>query len=684
MIEGSADGVTADGRSGRILAKRSVSTTRTDTPVIETPQSVSTVTRKQLDDQNPQTVGNALRYTAGVLSDPDATTRYDAVFLRGFGGFGTSTSYVNFLDGLRLPRGQGFGQFQVDPFLLDRVDVLKGPAALLYGQVSPGGLVNQVSRMPSGTPYNEVRLEGGTHRRVQSGYTTQGAFDEAAVWQYSLSAIGRRADTRYDGVEEERLAIAPAIAWEPDADTRLTVLGSYQKDPEGGYFNSLYPGFLAPQAYRPYLNRDLNVGDAGFEGFEREQGMIGYRFEHRFNETVEVRSKLRYADVSTDVNAIQFVAPLGADGILPRAAFRSDEHTDGLATNNEALLRFDTGLLRHELLAGIDTQAFDSDWRYGFAAVPGLDVVNPRYGVDPGPFLGIIDTRQKIDQTGTYLQDQIALGNWRGLLGIRHDWTGQDTINRLTNVEADQSSQATTYRAGLLYLFDTGIAPYASYATSFEPVVGVNATGTAFDPTEAEQFEIGIKYEPTFLDALFTVSAFDIRQENVLTPGSAPGFNIQTGEIRSRGLEFEARGNATDNLEIIAALTLLDTEVTQTSVTDARGKRPQAVPNHFGSLWANYTFDRTALEGLQFGAGLRFVGSSFADDANRVKADGYTLVDLSMRYDLGSADPKLAGTIATLDVKNLFDEDYYSSCSFNMYCQFGSERQILGGLRKIW
>lgn len=153
---------------------------------------------------------------------------------------------MSYLDGLKLPRGQAFAQTSIDPFLLDRIDVLKGPSALLYGQISPGGLVNQISRLPSAQPYNEVRIQGGTDSRVQTGLTSRGALSEDGSLQYGISMIGRRAETRYDDVDEKRFGIAPSLRWQPDADTSLTISGYYQKDPEGGYFNSLYPRFLAP------------------------------------------------------------------------------------------------------------------------------------------------------------------------------------------------------------------------------------------------------------------------------------------------------------------------------------------------------------------------------------------------------------------------------------------------------
>lgn len=668
-----------------ILARRDASSTKTETPVLETPQSVSVITRKQLDDQNPQTVGNALRYTAGVLTDPDATNRFDSLFIRGFGGFGTATSFVSFLDGLKLPRGQAFAQFQMDPFLLERIDVLKGPSAVLYGQISPGGLVNQISRDPSAAPYNELRLEAGSHGRVQAGLTTQGAFDEKGIWQYSLSAVGRMSGTRYEDVDEERIAVAPAITWQPDEDTRLTLRAFYQNDPEGGYFNSLYPTFLSPPQYRSFLGRTFNVGDPTFDSYTREQWGVGYSFQHRFNDRIEVRSSARYADVTSDLHGVQMAGAMSSSGIIPRQAVISAEEAGGIATDNSAVLSFATGALDHRVVAGIDYQWFTSDWNYQFGLAPNLNVVFPVYGLPPGPFATLIDNTQSVEQTGIYLQDQIALGNWRAVLGVRHDWTSQETENHLAGgTKSNQSSSATTYRAGLLYLFENGLAPYASYTTSFEPVIGVDAQGQPFIPTEAEQFEVGLKYQPTFMNALFTVSAFDIRQKNVLTPGSVLGFNVQTGEIRSRGLEFEARGNVNANLELIGALTLLDTEVTESNVASYVGRHPQAVPNYFGSIWLNYRFSDGALNGLTVGSGLRVVGPSYADDANLIKIDGFAVVDLSMRYDLAMLRPELKGFTATLDVRNLLDKVYYSSCTYDIYCQYGAERQFLAGLRKTW
>ncbi|CAN1722161.1 iron complex outermembrane recepter protein [Hyphomicrobium sp. 1Nfss2.1] len=662
------------------------SATKTDTPVIETPQAISTVTRKQLDDQNQQTVGGALGYSAGVLASFEQNARYDNIFLRGFGGFSTSGNYVRFLDGMRLPQGQVFGIMSIDPFLLDRIDVLKGPSALLYGQVSPGGLVNMVSRAPTPEPYNELRFEMGSYGRVQAGYTTQGAFDKEGTLQYSLTAIGKDSGTRYDDVDEQRFAIAPAIAWQPSADTRLTLSGFYQADPEGGYFNSLYAKSLAAPQFQPYLNSKFNPGDPSYDHFDRKEAGIGYQFEHRFNSAVLFRSALRYAEFDLDFAGIQIYTGPSVTGDISRLAAKSIEEASNVTTDNQLQFDFSTGALRHRVLTGIDTQRADSSalFEANFTVTP-INVIDPQYGSPvSGSFLSFTSGDQSLDQTGIYTQDQIALGNWRALVGVRHDWTEQVTEPTGGAVQS-QDSEATTYRAGLLYLFDNGIAPYASYSTSFEPETGVDeSTNKALIPSKGEQYEVGIKYQPTFIPMLFTFSAFDITQQNVKKAGTLSGLYTQIGEISSRGLEFEARGNVTEGLGLIAALTLLDTEVTKSTTVSSIGKRPQAAPEYFGSVWVNYGFRFGTLDGLTLGAGVRVVGSSFADDANTLKADGYTLVDAALSYDLGKLDPYLTGSEATLNVWNLADKEYYSSCSSGFYCEFGERRTFLAGIRHRW
>ncbi|SDI87894.1 iron complex outermembrane recepter protein [Pseudomonas flavescens] len=669
--------------SEEVVRLVSSSASKTDTPLVVTAQSVSTITRKQLDDQAAQTVGESLRYTAGVLSDRDTNRRYDSVFLRGFGAFGTATNYVSFLDGLKLPRGQAFAQSAIDPYLLDHVDVLKGPSALLYGQVSPGGLVNQVSRQPSAVAAHEVLLEMGSDGREQMGISSRGAFNESRSLQYGVSVIGRHADSRYDNVEEERYAVAPSITWQPDADTYLTLSGYYQKDPEGGYFNSVYPTFLAPSVYRDALGRSLNIGDPDYDAFSREQQGIGYQFEHRTSDMLTLRSRARYSSVDVDFQSLQMLAPLSSSGVIARQALQSIEEVHGLSLDNQAQFDFATAAVDHRLLLGIDYQDVDSYWQYNWALAPSLDLNNPQYGVAIGSLTTLIDSQQTLRQTGLYLQDQMSFGGFRALLGVRYDWTKQDTENRLTQTQSNQSSEASSYRTGLLYAFASGISPYVSYSTSFEPNVGVDTNGSPFLPSKARQYEVGVKYQPPGEQMLYTLSLFDIEQRDALVPDQV-GFNTQEGRIRSRGIELEARGDLTSNIELITALTVLDVAVVDAAMTANEGNRPQAVPRYFASTWVNYHFNRGLLDGLALGTGVRTVGSSYADNANEIKASGYTLLDLGVRYDFGKSLLQLPALEGHVNLNNALDKTYYSSCSSNFYCQYGNGRQVIAGLRYRW
>lgn len=668
----------------RYLDEVPSSATKTRTPAIETPQSIVTVTRRQMDDQNAQTVGAALRYSAGVLSDIDATSRYDTVFLRGFGGFSTSANFVSFLDGLKLPRGQAFAQLSVDPFLLDRIEIVKGPSAVLYGQVSPGGLVNQTSRVPTRDAGGEIRAEAGSHGRVQLGLASRGALNDSGTLRYSIAGIARSSGTRFDRVDERRVAIAPALTWAPDADTSLTVSGFYTHDPKGGYFNSTLARGVAPAAYRSALNSTLNFGDPGTDRFDREQVGIGYRFSRRFG-AIGVESALRYARADADFQATQLVGLIdAATGLLPRATVRSNETAQGIATDNHLAADVKLGGITNRLLLGVDYQHNRADWRYAFAAATSLNVLRPVYDQPLGTFMTLINNRQTQSQTGLYAQDQIEAGRLRVTLGIRHDWTDLRTHDKTSGSDSRQSADKTSYRAGILYLFDFGLAPYASYATSFEPTIGVGADGKAFRPTTGRQYEAGLKYQRPGAPWLLTASAFDIRQDNTLTASATPGFNVQQGAIGSRGLELEVRGSVTRTLELIAAATVLDTKVLKSNTAGVAGKRPQAVPEQFASLWASYRIPAGLLAGLHLGAGVRYVGASFGDDLNTVRTPAYGLADLGLRYELGGLQAALAGAQLTLNVSNLFDKEYYTSCSYNIYCQFGNRRQVLGGLRYAW
>lgn len=667
---------------------------KTDTPLIEAPQSVGVVTRSQIDDQAALSVSQALRYTAGVLGEVRPSARYDSVFVRGFGGQGTSAAFVNFLDGLRQGRGLYFGVPNTEPWLLERIEVLRGPASVLYGQTGVGGLVNLVSRRPSANHVNEVRIEAGSNALMQTAFDLGGTLTEDGQFLYRLTGLARKADTQYDFTQEERIAIAPALTWRPDEDTSLTVLASYQYDPEGGFYN--FVPATGSVLYNPNgrLPRGFFGGDPSFDKYNRTQASIGYQFEHRLDNVWTVRQNFRYSHIDAEVNVVS-IRSVGADQrTATRSATFVSDHANAYALDNQAQATFTTGPVNHTALFGIDWQRTSARARQGLGTAPSLDLFAPVYyqtiptiWTNPSGL-----TNQNLDQLGFYAQDQIAIDRWRFNVGVRYDRASiGTTTHQASGAVAANNSQDDdqfTWRVGGLYLFDNGIAPYASYSTSFLPNTGTMAPqrgGGTFDPTTGEQYEIGIKYQPPGMNSFIQLAAYHIRQENVLTRD--PDFityNITQGEIRSRGIELEGRASLTDGLDLIGAYSYIDAEITKSNNPGVQGSRVPQVPNHMASAWANYRFLEGPLRGLSLGGGVRYIGPTYGNDTNTFKVNDYTLFDAAIRYDFGARFESMRGLELAVNAQNLADKDYVASCSTTTACYYGTGRMVLGSLRARW
>jgi iron complex outermembrane recepter protein len=669
---------------------------KTDTPLIEAPQSLGVVTRDQIDDQGALSVSQALRYTAGVLPEVRPSARYDSVFVRGFGGQGTGAAYVNFLDGLRQGRGLYYGVPNTDPWLLERIEVLRGPASVLYGQTGAGGIVNLVSRRPTATPVNEVRLEAGSYGLAQAAFDFGGPLTEDGKVLYRLTGIGRTANTQFDFSDEKRIAIAPALTWRPTDNTSITFLSSYQYDPYGGFYNFVPAvGTVLPSPYGR-LRSNFFGGDPNYNKYERTQAAIGYQFEHRVDNIWTVRQNFRYSYVDSEFNVLS-IGAIGADGRTgTRRATFSKDHANSFALDNQAQATFTTGALQHTALFGLDWQRTSARGRITTVAagIPSLNIFAPvYYRTIPPIYSSLADkTNQELDQLGLYAQDQIAYGRWRFNVGLRYDNASQGTTTHLVSgANAGQQSQVddeVTWRAGLLYLFDSGVAPYASYSTSFLPNSGTSAPqrgATPFAPTTGEQFEVGVKYQPPGINSFIQLAGYQITQQNVLTPDPVyTTFSQPTGEIRSRGIEFEGRASLNDNLDLIGTYSYIDAEITKSSTANVSGNRVPQVPNHIASGWANYRFTEGLLRGLELGGGVRYVGSSYGNDVNTFKVNDVTLFDAAIRYDLSARLDLPTRLELTVNMQNLGDREYVASCSSATACYFGLRRLIIGGLRVRW
>ncbi|MCC7250634.1 MAG: TonB-dependent siderophore receptor [Hyphomicrobium sp.] len=726
----------ATGPANGYVARESATATKTGTPLIETPQSVSVVPRKQIEQQGAESVSDALHYTAGVIVDQRPASRYDIVNIRGLGSL---QSFVHFQDGLKLQRGLNFDVPVVDPYFLERIEVFKGPSSVLYGQVGVGGLVNFVSKKPTDEPFGEVGVTFGTHERKQLAFDFGGPVDRAGKVSYRITGLGRETETDIYGVEEERWAIAPSLTWRPSTATTLTILGSYLNDPKSSYsvaVPALGSALPSPVGQIPHF---FNPGEPSYDSYTREQASIGYLFEHQFDSVWTVRQNFRYMSLDTEFAGVQTSGPAGpavATPTITRNRSLTKNTGDYVAIDNQAEAKFTTGALRHTVLAGIDHQRSWSDaWAAaggGGAVVTPISYVNPVYGlVIPRPPFATHNSGET-EQTGIYAQEQLKFGNWVALLGARYDWASYDydSANAVTGAVTTRISQKDedfTWRGGLLYNFDNGFAPYFSYSTSFEPVTGTALTavdyqGNPFKPTTGEQYELGFKYEPRGFNAFITASVFDITLQNVLTPdpdhvstvgnvypcNPAPLPNVsticqtQTGEVRTRGFEIEGRASLNENLDVVAAYTYLDTEITKSNpftvggvtVSD-QGKRPTAIPEHMASFWAFYTFHEGPLDGFGFGGGVRYIGETYGNRLNTWTVDSTLLVDAAVSYDFGAISPAFDGYSLQVNAINVFDEEYLSSCGAfggglaattgtNSGCYYGTGRNVMATLKYQW
>jgi len=281
------------------------------------------------------------------------------------------------------------------------------------------------------------------------------------------------------------------------------------------------------------------------------------------------------------------------------------------------------------------------------------------------------------------VQDQIALDRWRLTLSGRSDWVTTDSTNFLTNKQTNQNDQAFTGRAGLSYIFDSGIAPYIAYATSFQPTLGVTATAP-LRPTTAKQAEIGVKYQPSGTNLLLTAALFDMTQQNVVTPSAILGFSEQTGEARSRGAEFQAQASLAEGLKLVASYAYTDTLTTKTNTPSQLNKHLPIQPMNQAALWADYTFQQGQFAGFGFGAGVRYIGDSYPDLANSFSIPSYTLFDAAVHYDLSNLDRRLRGVTLAVNATNLFDKYYIASCTTLNSCFLGSGRTVIGSVRYTW
>lgn len=657
------------------VAGRSATGTKTDTPIIETPQSISVVTKAFADAIGATRLRDAMGYTPGVNIAPyGSDSRYDWIFIRGF----DASSPGFYLDGLQLRNAGTWGIWRTENYALERIEILRGPSSVLYGQNIPGGMVNAVSKRPSADTSREIQVQLGNDRRRQISGDFTGPLDEDGKLRYRVTGVFREAELPADGMPNDRVFLAPSLTWDISDQTTLELNAQYLRDKAGAYTTvAPYRGSLLANPNGKVKSHRFS-GSSDFNRFDHEQALFGYRLEHRFNDVWQFRQAARYGELDSDYEGLNasaaFITVNAASPSDPanfrrvrRNAFGAFEKAREFNLDNQLQADFATGSWRHTVLAGLDYQRSTFDVvAYSGSSGTTFDLYD---GSTTGSFVrpaNFMDARSLLVQTGLYLQDQIKFDErWVLTLGGRYDTAEQDTDDRLAGSRSKQTDRKFSGRAGIVYLAPGGLAPYASYSESFSPNTTLNpVTGKPYGPETGKQYEIGVRYQPVGRTDSYSLAAFDLKRQNMVTNDAVTFLPRQYGEIQVRGLELEASFQPIDRLNVAASWTYTPkAEVTKSANPAEVGKQANEVSRHQASLWADYAWRF----GLKAGLGLRHVGSNRGTgEGTPVKVPAYTLVDAMLGYTFDKWE-------LALNVRNLTDKDYLAHCGYNV-CNYGDAR----------
>lgn len=667
---------TALGGTEDYVANRSMTATKTDTPIIETPQSITIVTQQQMLEQGAYTLQDSLNYTTGVTAGAyGLDNRGDWMLIRG-------VEHTQLYDGLRT-HIQTYDIPRPDPFFLERVEVLRGPGSVLFGQGSVGGTVNVVSKRPQAETSRILNVQYGMYDRKQIGIDLTGKVDEAGELLYRFVGLAKDTGTQVDYTDNNRYQIAPSLLWKPSDRTSLFVQLNLQKDKTEGA-TSAFPPHSGTVIANPNGKIPLKRfnGEPGIDHTYLDNQDINWQFEHAFNDTWTVRQNGRFSNVKYDHVSIYPNIFLGVGGFTGAAVTRSSyvnlARTRTFSLDNHLQAKFDIANTNHTLIGGVDYFRSKIDERNGFNNITTpFNLYNPVYGnYNPSELAVASDQPDNTtDQIGFYIQDQMKLGkHWAFTAGLRRDETNKST----EGVSGEQTDYATTGRVGVVYLADNGLAPYASYTESFTPVIGNNFFGEPYKPMEGKQKEVGLRYQPEDSNSMYTFSYFDLELKNALSPdpGGNPLNQVQAGQTNSRGFELEALANLTDNIDLIANYTYTKARrnngLRDPDGSPTRDTRIAEVRDNTASVWATYRFSIADIPGFKVGAGVRYLSDN-KDETSTLELPSVTLFDAMLSYENKDWRAAINGT-------NLGDKVYFATCLSRGDCWYANRMNIVGSL----
>ncbi|PRE79620.1 TonB-dependent siderophore receptor [Burkholderia multivorans] len=672
-----------DGTVG-LVAKRSRTGTKTDTPIEEIPQTINVVTAQQIEMTGATDVNTALRYVPGFSSYGSDNRSDWYAALRGF----TPTAYVN---GLQVPNTLNLASWRVDPYMIDSITVLRGPTSVLYGAGDPGAIVDVKTKLADGERVREAGVEIGNYARKQFMIDVGDKLDPDGKYAYRFVGVARDGNAVTGPNNDQRVALAPSFRWRPNADTSLTLSATYLQD-WGDISSNFLPaaGTVLPNP-NGQITKDIYEGDGNFNYYRKKQWSLGYQFEHNLNSMWTFRQNTRWMHLSLDNGSVWGAG--FADETLTEinrwaGVFQMNYSRFDIDNNLEG--RFATGPLQHTLLLGFQYNrqtATDSEW---LAAAPTLNLYNPVYTPVTTAVFSNPDTTYRtntyttMNTFGLYAQDQIKWNRWTLTLGGREDWVNMRMDDRAAGTQSKADVSAFTGRVGLTYQAGYGLSPYISYSTSFNPIIGVSLLdGGVPKPTRGRQIEAGLRWQPPGKNLMLNAAIYQINQTNGVTPAlptqdPSGTKSVQTGEVRARGIELSATGKVTPNLSLIASYAYQDVKVVQAN--DATlNNWPVDIPRprQMASLWADWTWHTGPLAGFGLGGGVRYQSASAGAADNSLTVSSYTLIDAAVHYDVRNWRFAVNAT-------NLFNRHYISGCQSTSVCIFGNDRTVIATAKYNW
>ncbi|MBS1001258.1 TonB-dependent siderophore receptor [Acetobacter persici] len=703
------------------VATTTMASTKTDTPITEIPNSIYVVTKQIMQDQQPQNVQQALRYTPGVFAETFGTAGNGAAKGPSNGIMQRGFATTEFIDGL-MTTSSSAGETA----FVERIEAVNGPASVMYGQVAPGGMLSIDLKKPTDTPLHSVSLGFGNWGRYEATFDISDKLTDSGNVRYRIAAIGVTQGSQTNYIDYHRVGVLPSITWDIDRKTSLTLLGMYMYTPGDG-ISTEYPisGTLISNG-QTRISRSAFLGLPGWNTAGNKDPMFEYQFKHKFNKYINFSQVFRWENSQYNMKTsyLNTGTSTGQSNVTSWTPwlFNTNQTTSSLDTR--LFGKFKTGPVSHTWVIGNDFRNFNYPqyFQYDLGSSNFINSYNPQASYSnlsscfsfSSKSCFTFGDRQALSyfQDGLYFQDQIK---WKGLsvlLGGRQDWVNysrKSVINyniygtkMSTNNDAGSEPQsAFTWRAGLIYNFDFGLAPYFSYSTSFVPQAGsTNYLGQPFAPLTGKQFEAGLKYKFPHKDILLTASAFHIDEDHYLISDlTHSGFSADAGRVVSQGFEVSANANITRDLRLVASYSYTDIRFGKSNVTDQRynpytksyygnalseeGMSAPQVPRNMFSIFADYTMPQNVAKGFGLNWGLRYVGSTYVDNVESFKTPSYVLFDLGAHYDFGAVSSSLRGLKAQIAVSNLTNKYYLTACSTSV-CYLGQGRRVYGNLTYNW